>query len=97
MSMLGSIEIWKVINLSPDTHPFHIRLTQFQILWRRMFDVPGPSQLDWLDFESGNPANRHKYVIAKYNRSSYPAPETGDEGWKDVVRVNPGEMVGLAD
>jgi spore coat protein A len=36
---LGSTEIWYLINLTPDSHPIHIHLVEFQILDRRNFDV----------------------------------------------------------
>ncbi|QFT90357.1 Spore coat protein A [Bacillus sp. THAF10] len=36
---LGTIEIWYLINLTPDTHPIHIHLIDFQILDRREFNV----------------------------------------------------------
>lgn len=36
---LGSTEIWYLINLSPDSHPIHIHLIDFQVIDRRNFDV----------------------------------------------------------
>lgn len=36
---LGSTEIWYLINLSPDSHPIHVHLVEFQVLDRRDFDV----------------------------------------------------------
>ena len=35
----GSIEIWRLINISGDWHPKHVHLVQFQILDRQPFDV----------------------------------------------------------
>ncbi|GGH22110.1 multicopper oxidase family protein [Paenibacillus segetis] len=37
--VVGTKEIWKLINLTMDTHPIHVHLIQFQILQRRPFDV----------------------------------------------------------
>lgn len=37
--ILGTVEIWRLINLTPDTHPIHLHLVKFQILDRRPFDV----------------------------------------------------------
>lgn len=37
--LLGTTEIWRLINLTPDTHPIHLHLVQFQILDRQPFDV----------------------------------------------------------
>jgi spore coat protein A len=36
---LGTIEIWRFVNLTPDSHPIHLHLVRFQILERREFDV----------------------------------------------------------
>ncbi|WP_257148398.1 multicopper oxidase family protein [Bacillus sp. AFS073361] len=36
---LGSTEVWYLINLSPDSHPIHLHLVEFQVLDRRGFDV----------------------------------------------------------
>lgn len=35
----GAIEVWYFINLTPDAHPIHIHLEDFQIVDRRPFDV----------------------------------------------------------
>jgi spore coat protein A len=36
---LGAVEIWRLINISTDTHPIHLHLVDFQILARQPFDV----------------------------------------------------------
>lgn len=36
---IGSTELWEIINLTPDMHPIHIHLIQFQILNRQVFYV----------------------------------------------------------
>ena len=37
--VLGSTEIWNLINTTDDSHPIHLHLVRFQILDRRSFDV----------------------------------------------------------
>jgi len=37
--VLGSTEIWELINTTDDAHPIHLHLVRFQILDRRSFDV----------------------------------------------------------
>ena len=39
--VIGSTEIWSLINLTKDIHPIHLHLVRFQILDRRPFDVAG--------------------------------------------------------
>ncbi|MFK2854206.1 multicopper oxidase domain-containing protein [Dyella humi] len=36
--VLGSTEIWNLINLTDDSHPIHLHMVRFQILDRRPFD-----------------------------------------------------------
>ncbi len=36
---LNTSEIWRLINLTGDTHPIHLHLVQFQVLDRQPFDV----------------------------------------------------------
>jgi spore coat protein A, manganese oxidase len=36
--LLGSTEIWELVNLTDDVHPIHLHMVRFQILDRRRFD-----------------------------------------------------------
>lgn len=36
---VGSTEIWEIVNLTPDAHPIHIHLVEFQVLNRQVFYV----------------------------------------------------------
>jgi spore coat protein A len=38
--LLNSTEIWSFINLTDDSHPIHLHLVRFQVLDRRLFDLP---------------------------------------------------------
>ena len=38
---VGSTEIWEFVNLTPDAHPIHIHLIQFQVLNRQVYKVGG--------------------------------------------------------
>jgi spore coat protein A len=37
--VLGTTEIWEIVNLTDDTHPIHLHLVRFQVLDRRRFDA----------------------------------------------------------
>ena len=37
--VLGTTEIWELLNLTDDTHPIHLHLVRFRILDRRPIDV----------------------------------------------------------
>lgn len=77
MATRGSWHLWKVINLSPDTHPFHIHLSQFQALSRRQL-TPKPA----------NPADPRNL---EFTASTNGILDANEQGWKDTFRVNPGE------
>jgi spore coat protein A len=36
----GAVEIWNLVNTTPDAHPIHVHLVAFQVLERRYFDLP---------------------------------------------------------
>lgn len=73
--LLNTIEVWRLINLTVDTHPIHLHLVQFQILDRQPFDVPL--------FESSG--------MLVFTDPAIP-PDPNENGWKDTVRANPGEV-----
>jgi FtsP/CotA-like multicopper oxidase with cupredoxin domain len=88
MSELGTFEVWKIVNLSPDTHPFHIHLTPVQVLKRQLVTMTPPADtVDWRDLTQGP-------VTVAFGGSA--AADPTDVGWKDVVRVGSGEIVYLA-
>jgi spore coat protein A len=37
--VLGTTEIWELVNTIDDTHPIHLHLVRFQILERQSFEV----------------------------------------------------------
>jgi spore coat protein A len=36
----GAIEIWNLVNVTPEAHPIHVHLVAFQVLERRYLDLP---------------------------------------------------------
>jgi len=46
----GSTEIWRFVNATPDTHPIHVHLVQFQILDRQPFDVAAYNSTGQINF-----------------------------------------------
>jgi len=37
--IVGTVEVWNLINLTPDTHTIHVHLSHYRVLARRPFDV----------------------------------------------------------
>ena len=79
MARQGSWHLWKVVNLSPDTHPFHIHLSQFQALSRVLL-TPAAAPLD---------PNQTRDIELLSSAPS--ALDANELGWKDTFRINPGE------
>lgn len=71
-----SVEIWRIFNLTGDTHPIHVHLVQFQILDRQNLLLDA----------NGNPTS-----TPDPNAPPAP-PEPHEAGWKDTVRVNAGTV-----
>jgi len=86
--MLHDPEIWRLINLTEDTHPIHVHLDHFQVLARHPATI-----------EQTGIANATTGATVHIGR----APDDGvshtlDEnelGLKDTVRVNPNEVVDI--
>jgi FtsP/CotA-like multicopper oxidase with cupredoxin domain len=79
----GSTEVWHVLNLTEDTHPFHVHLVQFQALSRDRYNKEG--------FQPATGA-----TTAPVSFQAHGTLDANELGWKDTVRVNPGEMVSIA-
>jgi spore coat protein A, manganese oxidase len=84
----GTVEVWELYNLTPDTHPIHLHLVQFQILNRapltldqngNIIDVgddiaPDPNEMGWKDTVRANPEEVTR-IIARFG------PFTGIYPW----------------
>lgn len=88
-------EIWKFVNTTGDTHPIHIHQSQFQ-------PVGDSAALLAVGTVEGGP-NRYDPT---FRRTSAPLALESDpgrryelqelHGWKDVIRVDPGNVVSVA-
>jgi spore coat protein A len=75
---LGSTEVWSFFNLSPDVHPIHLHLVQFQILDRQKLQP--------------DPAQPGSFLPLTLPGTQPGAPEPNEAGWKDTFRSMPGEV-----
>ncbi len=73
----GATEVWDVYNTTGDVHPIHFHLVNVQIMGRAPFNQ---------DYY-GNP------VDGVFTRSGdWVAPDPNERGYKETVRMNPGEI-----
>ncbi len=96
---LGTTEEWIIVNPTADTHPIHLHLTQFQLVSRQKIDVKKYAA-DWLAQQSDSvmmPPWSNSYMPTELAIGMYlkgkpsPAP-ANEQGWKDTVQMNPGEV-----
>lgn len=74
-------EIWKIINATPDAHPFHIHLAQSQVLERFSIDAK----------QTDGSIVHNLTVDGKIPITGMPAGEViwpNDRGWKDTMVIN---------
>jgi FtsP/CotA-like multicopper oxidase with cupredoxin domain len=92
---LGSTEDWVIVNPTMNNHPIHVHLVQFQIVRRQAFAFI--SYMDKWTSLNGDPPLNHTTVnvpsITPYLMDSPTGPTASEQGWKDTVVVNSGEVV----
>jgi spore coat protein A len=84
LPVLGTTEVWNIINLTPDTHPIHLHQTMFQILDRIPFD-PKAYTKAW-------PAGALPIDPTPFYVGPALAPDANEIGWKDTIRANPAQV-----
>jgi spore coat protein A len=77
----GGKEIWNILNLTGDVHPFHVHLVQFQHYGR---DGAYTMQTD------PYPPDAAPGPVVTYQQSPV-RTDDNELGWKDTLRANPGE------
>ncbi|MDB5039699.1 MAG: hypothetical protein JWN27_425 [Candidatus Eremiobacteraeota bacterium] len=83
----GDVELWKAINLSPDTHPFHIHLVQFKLVARDAY-APVRRLPDLTGARAGG--------YEMHTTGDAVGLDPAELGWKDTIRVDPAQMATIA-
>ena len=73
--------MWQIYNLTGDTHPMHFHLVDVQILKREA----------WQFLPDDEPV----LPLAPIRGTARP-PDANERGWKETVRMNPGEVITVA-
>jgi spore coat protein A len=88
IAQAGSIEVWRLLNLTSETHPIHLHLSDFQVLSRQEFE--GESYGEALEaFRNGEGP---KPVLEDYLGDEVNGPTKNERGNKDTVQAH-GESV----
>jgi FtsP/CotA-like multicopper oxidase with cupredoxin domain len=87
---VGDTEMWRIINLTADSHPIHLHLVMFQVIDRTPFDADAyaAAQDEYIaGGQQGDPPDPLSFATGD------PIPANSWEmGWKDTVIANPGEV-----
>jgi FtsP/CotA-like multicopper oxidase with cupredoxin domain len=104
--VLGSTEEWVIVNPTADTHPIHLHLVQFQIVYRQAFNLTAYMEA-WIEANGacGTPGSCSDIgLTTSLNNTTVNvdltpflmgdpiAPKPEEEGWKDTIQMNPGEI-----
>ena len=73
----GETQIWQIYNLTGDTHPMHLHLVNVQVLMRE----------NWAFDAHGDPVMPLRPIPGTAR-----PPDPNEAGWKETVRMNPGEV-----
>jgi spore coat protein A len=88
--MLHRPELWRLINLTPDTHPIHLHLDAFQVLDRHPATIDQPAD----GITTGGTSATVRLGHPPDDGISH-ALDDNELGLKDTVRVNPNEVVDI--
>ena len=92
--VLGTTEEWVIVNPTADTHPIHLHLVQFQLVSRQDIRATAYNEA-WMMMNGGMPP--FHMTPMELDPTPYltglPWPAgPNEQGWKDTVRMNPGEV-----
>lgn len=100
---VGATEEWIIVNPTMDTHPIHLHLVQFQLVSRQKIDT-NKYTADWLAAQTDPgmmndwmpPWTMHyipnELAIGNYLKGKASPALPAEQGWKDTVQMNPGEV-----
>jgi FtsP/CotA-like multicopper oxidase with cupredoxin domain len=77
----GAVQVWDFYNTTGDTHPWHFHLVNVQVVGRGVFFTQADGSPIFGSFQS---------LSGTSGRLT--APDPNEEGWKETVRMNPGEI-----
>jgi spore coat protein A len=96
---VGSTEDWMIVNLTPDAHPIHLHLVQFQLVSRQNFRADDYTA-DWLALNGiSDPVTQLPFPdnvvpetldVSNYLQGTPIGPALNENGWKDTMQAPPG-------
>jgi spore coat protein A len=96
--VVDTVEQWNIINTTGDTHPIHLHLVTFQVLGRQKFHVEDYVEAFYPEIDDPENAGTGPYPApsaGEYLYGRQQPPDHFERGWKDTVKVNPGEVTSI--
>jgi FtsP/CotA-like multicopper oxidase with cupredoxin domain/subtilisin-like proprotein convertase family protein len=94
----GATEDWLFVNPTIDSHPLHLHLVQFQILYRVPFDAAA-YEADWIDLNGVPPVPigvvPETLAVDSYLTGPPEDPAPNEIGWKDTIQTMPGYVTAI--
>jgi len=98
MPVLGSTEEWVIVNPTEDTHPIHLHLVQFQLVYRQALNDSEGYFDAWVDLQGvAGPPWPGDHMVEKLDYQDWLdgspiGPTDNEKGWKDTIQANPGQI-----
>jgi len=96
--VVGSTEDWKIVDATGDAHPIHWHLVMFQVVSRQPYNQD-KYYADWLALNHASTTSLpfssptvNVPTLDPYITGPAVAPGPEEQGWKDTVKVWPGEI-----
>jgi FtsP/CotA-like multicopper oxidase with cupredoxin domain len=93
MPQVGATEDWWLVNPTGDTHPIHLHLVQFQLLYRIPFDATAYED-DWVALNGMPPLPEDtiptELSVIPYLTGPPIMPTANERAWKDTIQTPPG-------
>jgi spore coat protein A, manganese oxidase len=97
----GTTEDWAFVNISADTHPMHMHLTNFQVIGRQALDglryaaaldAARKKQAGAPQLLENNTIDPTPYLLNPAGVRNPVPPAANEQGWKDTVGANPNQV-----
>ena len=101
LPVLNSTEEWVIVNPTEDTHPIHLHLVQFQLVYRQALNDSEGYFNEWVDLQevAGPPwPDNHTVIELDYSEwldGDLIMPTDNEKGWKDTIQAHPGQITVL--
>jgi spore coat protein A, manganese oxidase len=96
--IVGTTEDWKIVDATGDAHPIHWHLVMFQVVSRQPYNQD-QYYADWLALNNAtatslpfNHPTANLPSLNPYITGPAVAPGPEEQGWKDTVKVWPGQI-----